>query len=88
LTLHRRGWRITYLGPDTPVESLVDTAERLSPALVVVSATTRRRLTPLAADLSRLTTKTRVAVAGAGAADGVDGVQALDADPVTAALSV
>jgi hypothetical protein len=45
-------------------------------------------LTPLAADLSRLTTKTRVAVAGAGAADGVDGVQALDADPVTAALSV
>jgi DNA-binding transcriptional MerR regulator len=88
LTLHRRGWRITYLGPDTPVESLVDTAERLSPALVVVCATTRRRLTPLAADLSRLATKTRVAVAGAGAAGGVDGVQALDADPVTAALSV
>ena len=26
LTLNRRGWRITYLGPDTPVDSLVDTA--------------------------------------------------------------
>ena len=88
LTLHRRGWRITYLGPDTPMDSLLDTAERLSPALVVVSGTTRRRLTPLANDLSRLALKTRVVVAGAGGMGGVDGVQALDADPVTAALSV
>ena len=88
LTLHRRGWRITYLGPDTPMDSLLDTAERLSPALVVVSGTTRRRLTPLAEDLSRLALKTRVVVAGAGGMGGVDGVQALDADPVTAALSV
>ena len=88
LTLHRRGWRITYLGPDTPIDSLVDTAERLSPALIVVSGTTKRRLTPLAGDLTRLAAKTRVAVAGAGATGGVDGVQALDADPVTAALSV
>ena len=39
LTLNRRGWRITYLGPDTPVESLVDTAGRLEPDLVVVAAT-------------------------------------------------
>lgn len=88
LTLHRRGWRITYLGPDTPIESLVDTVERLSPDLVVVSATTRRRLTPLVDALSALGRKTKVAVAGAGAAGGVDGLQTLDADPVTAALNV
>jgi DNA-binding transcriptional MerR regulator len=88
VTLHRRGWRITYLGPDTPVESLVDTAEELSPDLVVVSATTKRRLTPLVEALSALSRKTKVAVAGAGAAGGVDGLQALEADPVTAALNV
>jgi MerR family transcriptional regulator, light-induced transcriptional regulator len=88
LILHRRGWRITYLGPDTPVETLADTAERLAPALVVVSATTRRRLSSVADDLAALARKTRVAVAGAGAGSGLDGIEALAADPVTAALTV
>ena len=88
LTLRRRGWRITYLGPDTPVDSLADTVQRLSPDLVVVTATAKRRLTPLVADLTELARKTRVAVAGAGAADGVDGIPALTADPVAAAAAV
>ena len=88
LTLSRRGWRITYLGPDTPVDSLVDTAGRLEPDLVVVSATSTRRLTPLAGPLGELGRKSRVAVAGAGARGGVDGIEALDADPVGAALSL
>lgn len=88
LTLHRRGWRITYLGPDTPVESLAETAERLAPALVVVSATSKRRLTPLREALASLAGKTKVVVAGAGAGDGVDGIEALASDPVTAALAV
>lgn len=88
LTLNRRGWRITYLGPDTPVESLVDTASRLEPDLVVVSATSKRRLTPLVEPLTALSRKTRVAVAGSGAAAGVDGLQTLNEDPITAALSV
>ena len=88
LTLNRRGWRITYLGPDTPVESLVDTAGRLEPDLVVVTSTSKRRLTPLVEALVALGRKTRVAVAGAGATTGVDGVQTLSDDPVTAALSI
>ncbi len=88
LTLSRRGWRITYLGPDTPVESLVDTAGRLEPDLVVVTATSKRRLTPLVDALTELGRKTRVAVAGSGAASEVDGLQRLDEDPVTAALSI
>ncbi|HEU4943304.1 MAG TPA: MerR family transcriptional regulator [Gaiellaceae bacterium] len=88
LTLHRRGWRITYLGPDTPVESLADTAERLSPDLVVVSATAKRRLTPILDALEALGRKTRVAIAGPGASDGLDGIQALAADPVKAAQNV
>jgi MerR family transcriptional regulator, light-induced transcriptional regulator len=88
LTLNRRGWRITYLGPDTPVESLVDTAARLEPDLVVVVATAKRRLTPLVEALTALGRKTRVAVAGSGATAGVDGLQTLGEDPVTAALSI
>jgi MerR family transcriptional regulator, light-induced transcriptional regulator len=88
LTLNRRGWRITYLGPDTPAESLVDTAARLEPDLVVVTATSKRRLTPLVEPLTALSRKTRVAVAGSGAAAGVDGLQTLNEDPITAAMSV
>ncbi len=88
LTLNRRGWRITYLGPDTPVDSLVDAAARLEPDLVVVTATTKRRLTPLVDALTALSRRTRVAVAGSGATAGVDGLQTLSEDPVTAALSI
>lgn len=88
LALHRRGWRITYLGPDTPVESLVDTADRLDPDLVVVTAMTRRLLTPLVDALTTLGRKRSVAVAGAGAAGGVEGLQALEADPIAAATSL
>jgi MerR family transcriptional regulator, light-induced transcriptional regulator len=88
VTLSRRGWRITYLGPDTPVESLVDTVGRLEPDLVVVASTTRRRLTPLVEALTALGRTTRVVVAGSGAAAGIDGLQTFSEDPVTAALSV
>jgi methanogenic corrinoid protein MtbC1 len=87
LTLSRRGWRITYLGPDTPIESVVDTAARLSPELVVISATTKRRLTPLLEPLKALGRKTRVAVAGSGATD-VTEVESLGGDPVAAALAI
>ena len=31
LALHRRGWRVTYLGPDTPVEALASTVSRPRP---------------------------------------------------------
>jgi DNA-binding transcriptional MerR regulator len=87
LTLGRRGWRITYLGPDTPVESLVETAARLMPELVVVSSTAKRRLTPLVEPLTALGRKTRVAIAGSGASD-VEGIETLAADPVAAALAL
>jgi hypothetical protein len=70
------------------VESLVDTVERLAPDLVVVSGTTKRRLTPLVEPLTPLRQKTRVALAGAGAKGGIEGLQTLDGDPVTAAASV
>ena len=42
LALRGRGWRIVFLGTDTPAASIAETAGRLRPALVVVSAVTPR----------------------------------------------
>ena len=67
----RKGWRITYLGTDTPADSLVDAVGRLKPDLVVVTATTKRRLTPLMETLRDLGRTTAVAVGGAGAEGGL-----------------
>ena len=39
LALRARGWRISYLGSDTPVASLVEAARTLEPEAVVVSGT-------------------------------------------------
>jgi DNA-binding transcriptional MerR regulator len=82
LALRERGWRIDYLGPDTPVESLEEAARRTDPSVVVLSAVRAEPLEPLAG----LATRHRVAIAGAGAASArVEGVERLTTDPVTAA---
>ena len=52
LALRARGWRIAYLGQDTPAESIVETAAELAPALVVVSATARSRFRTAASQLA------------------------------------
>jgi DNA-binding transcriptional MerR regulator len=91
LALRRQGWRITYLGPDTPVDTLADTAKSLSPGLVVVAASSSRRLKPLEEALSRFAKTTRVAIGGAGATAGLaerTGAEHLDGDPVTAAITL
>ena len=38
LALRERGWRIVYLGPDTPIETVVETSDRVQPGVVVLSA--------------------------------------------------
>jgi methanogenic corrinoid protein MtbC1 len=91
LTLRRRGWRVTFLGPDTPTETLVDATRELEPKLVVVTATTRRRLSSLVDVLRRLSRHTRVGIAGAGATPALADeaqVQLLAGDPITAAAKV
>ena len=91
LALHGRGWRIAYLGPDTPLGTLLETAQALAPRLVVVSATTPRHLSRVRSELRKLSDTAPLAVAGAGAtaalAESV-GATLFSDDPVTEAERV
>lgn len=88
LALAGRGWSITYLGPDTPVATIQEALKDVEPRLVVVSATTSRRLRAAQAQLSELARHVPIALAGAGATDRLaraTGASLLQGDPVTAA---
>jgi MerR family transcriptional regulator, light-induced transcriptional regulator len=88
IALNRHGWRIDYLGADTPVEDLVRTATATAPDLVVVSATTPERFENTARALARLARGTRLAIGGGGATPAFGrriGAVLLGDDPVTAA---
>ena len=88
VVLNRNGWRISYLGADTPLEDLIQTAQATRPDLVVVTATTGERFDGAIADLSRLAVLGPLALGGAGATPEIAaavGAQLLLGDPVTAA---
>jgi DNA-binding transcriptional MerR regulator len=87
LGLRDRGWRITYLGPDTPFDSLVETAGSVEPAAVVLAASTPDRFEGGQRVLRRLARVTPLWLAGAGATPELAKAaraQLLDADPVSA----
>jgi DNA-binding transcriptional MerR regulator len=91
LALRERGWRIDYLGGDTPAESIAHAARTIEPALLVLSAVTPDRFSPLAPVLADLARHHRVAVAGAGARGfrtDDPGVLVLTDDPVAEAERV
>jgi MerR family transcriptional regulator, light-induced transcriptional regulator len=88
LALRGRGWRIAFLGADTPLDTLTETAEGLHPDLVVLTATTPQRLSRVRSELRELSETTRVAIAGAGTAQALAdsvGAELLDGDPVSQA---
>ncbi|MDP9259939.1 MAG: cobalamin B12-binding domain-containing protein [Actinomycetota bacterium] len=88
LALARRGWSITYFGPDTPIATIQEALEQVEPRLVVVSATTSQRLRAAQAQLTELARHVAIALAGAGATDRLaraTGASLLQGDPVTAA---
>jgi DNA-binding transcriptional MerR regulator len=86
LALRERGWRIDYLGTDTPIDSIAEAVATVEPALLVVSAVSSALLEPLAPQLAELAKTCQVAVAGAGAVGfAAPGVVALSGEPVAAA---
>jgi MerR family transcriptional regulator, light-induced transcriptional regulator len=90
LALRAHGWRITYLGADTPLPTLIETADLLQPALVVVSALLPELAQSALGGLRELACVAPLALAG----DGTDaniaetvGARWLNEDPVAAAAS-
>jgi DNA-binding transcriptional MerR regulator len=86
----RRGWRITFLGGDTPFETLEDAAASARPALVVLSFATGERFDENAGAIERLARRVPVAVGGEVDRARVEasGARALEGDPVEAALAL
>lgn len=88
IVLNRSGWRVAYLGSNTPMDDVIATASELRPRLVLMSATAPGRFSAIGPALERLGRLAPLALAGAGAskklADRV-GAQLVTADPVTAA---
>jgi DNA-binding transcriptional MerR regulator len=91
LALRTHGWRIEYLGADTPLDTIRSVAESLDADLVVVSAVMPERIREVVAELRPITRGRRLAVGGAGAegleTTGLDAL-ALTADPVQEAERV
>ncbi len=67
LALRQYGWRITFLGADTPLDTVASAAHALDPAAVVLVAMTPQRLEPLRGPLKQLARDTRLLLGGAGA---------------------
>lgn len=65
LVLHERGWRITFLGANTPLTTMASAADTLCPTLVVISSLDASVLTAARAELVVLGRRHRVAIAQA-----------------------
>lgn len=87
LALGARGWRIGYLGADTPIESVANAAAVFAPDFVVVSAVTPDHFHAHVDALRKLARAQRLCLGGSGAAgvelEGV--VVRLSGDPVVEA---
>jgi methanogenic corrinoid protein MtbC1 len=91
LALRQHGWRITYLGADTPVETLAAAMRELSPAAVILTALRPDRLHPIRELLTELARNTPLYLAGAGAREkfaAETGAKLLRGGPVDAAAEL
>jgi DNA-binding transcriptional MerR regulator len=91
LSLRRHGWRIAYLGPDSPLASIIETARELAPAVVILTATTAELARSAQGGLAEVAAAAPLALAGAGVTPALAasvGASHLAHDPVTAAALV
>ncbi len=87
LVLRAMGWRITYLGADTPIVVVAAAATALKPHLVVVTALDGSRLGSVEAELRELAELAPLAIGGGATEELAErtGSRILSGDPVTAA---
>lgn len=91
IALSRRGWRITYLGGDTPAAALAHAAAKVAPTLIVMAASRPHWYTREADGLAAIAGEHRIAIAGTGATAHIAkrlGAELIESDPVTAAAEL
>ncbi len=85
LALREHGWRITYLGAETPLREITDALGELVPSIVVLSAISQQRFLDASEEIAALGTRVRVGIGGAGATPAlaqVMGVELLGGDAI------
>jgi MerR family transcriptional regulator, light-induced transcriptional regulator len=87
LVLRAHGWRITYLGADTPMTSLAEVARTVKPARIVLASVRSELYLDAGAMLSDVARRIPVALGGPGATAGLAhlGAELLESDPVAEA---
>ncbi|HEY3923340.1 MAG TPA: B12-binding domain-containing protein [Acidothermaceae bacterium] len=91
IVLSRNGWRITFLGSDTPIDALTGAVSALEPDLVVMAATLEEWFVSMTSQLRALAAERVVVIAGSGATARVaraTGATVLHDGPVEAALQI
>lgn len=92
LLARAQGWRVTYLGADSPIDSIRAAAEQVRPEIVVLAAVTAPPFARVATELQRLSEEVRaVWLAGAGASARLassSGCTYVADDPVAAARAL
>lgn len=91
LVLRGRGWRIAFLGSDTPIETIADAVERLAPTAVVLAAVTTQPFESVSGQIRDLAGRVRVLIGGDGAGGDLAerlGAAALEPDPVRGAAQL
>jgi len=73
VVLRTHGWRITFLGADTPVASLAETVRAIRPDVVVVAGTVRGVFDPIVEQLREVSKAVPLYLAGAAADDDLAG---------------
>lgn len=88
VALGRRGWRITYLGADSPIGTIAEITRSLQPAIVVLTSVAPDNFLEHAREIADLAKQVQVVIAGAGATPEVAQLtqtRVLEQDPVSAA---
>ena len=91
VALRRRGWRITYLGTNSPIGAVADIARSLRPAVVVLLSMYPDNFLDHAREIKKLAKQVPIVIAGMGATLEVarqTQTRVLDQDPVSAAETI
>ena len=91
IVVSRRGWRVTYLGQDTPFATIGETVDAVEPQLVVLAVSEGIDLTANEVAIAKLAERVPVAVGGAGVTEETGsalGLTILAGDPVEAGRSL